>query len=465
MFTTRNVVLGVIAVFVISLAWGCYLVSRPPDSHGLGADTYGTRRHGYRALFEILAELGIHVERGLAPPAVPAKPDMTYVFWTPGEGLVAREPSYLHGIGDWMHAGGHVVVAPPNPRNELQMMFELQEPSEHSETLFEALRSPEIDTYRIKLNDIAANHAREQTPERIEPPKKDPLETDDATPERRSARTPDEVKLFRRILAGEKDWQPSRSIVVKCVGSLSHLAQSVSTLEVPEDELQVLDLGSSNPQGRITFVDPAGDEHTLAASFQIDQGELIVVAAQVLGENRLIAEKDNSVLVANLIAGSGRPVIFDEFYHGLTVRGNPLWLFTRQGFGVVTLCLLLAVGMLIWREAIFLGPPLADAFTSRRSIGEYVVAMARFLNRGRAARRFVLEEVRHGVLHSVRQELALPPGRDDVDELANVLRRRNPQRATKLVDAVTQIDQALSVGTAISEKDAIRLLQGISSCL
>ena len=131
----------------------------------------------------------------------------------------------------------------------------------------------------------------------------------------------------------------------------------------------------------------------------------------------------------------------------------------------MVLALLAVAGVWSWREAVFLGPPLAESIPSRRSIGEYVVAMAMFLNRGQATRPFVLREVRSGVLHSVRRELGLPPGREDVEELAAVLLRRDPQRAMKLIDAVRQIDQALSQNIIVRESDAIRLLQGISSCL
>lgn len=466
MFTTRNVVLGVIATFVVSLAWMCWTVFQPLDSGGLGNDTYGIRRHGVRAWFEVLTELGIPVERGLAPPSPESNRVATFVFWKPSDALIGQEPAYLHAVSDWMRAGGRVVVSPAEKTDPDHVIFDSRTSELPPETLLVALRGPSVDTKQIDLNHTSPEKDSDES-ENAEQPRKFKNLRDRA--ERSAPSSPadwdEDLKKLRGVLAGEKNWQKSRSVSVQCVGSLAHLAMSVKSLELPEEELPVLKVGTSKPSGRVVFIDPAGNERTLIATYAIGKGELVVVAAPMIAENRLLAQQDNSVLVTELVAGAGGPIVFDEFYHGLTVRGNPLWLFTRRGFSLVTLCLLGVASLVIWRSAVFLGPPLAETIPSRRSIGEYVVAMASFLNRGRNTRKFVLEEVRSGVLHAVRNELGLPPGREQVEELAGVLRRRDPQRAARLVDAVSQIDQALSTSVASTEKDAIRLLQGISSCL
>lgn len=458
MFTPRNVVLTVIAIFVISVAWACYTVTRPPDSGGLGGDTYGVRQHGLRGLFEVLEELDVPVERGLTPPTDRTGDNVTIVLWKPVRGFVAREPEYLHSLADWMESGGHIVAAPPDVRHE----FEILDVSMYGtkvESLLAALRIPELDTAELNLRE-----SRSAARDTVEDTTKKPSSNNSQTRKRRRS-FEEELELARKVAMRQAEPLATRTIRVQCLGSLAWLGNTVQNIEVPEERLQVLDLGSTKPQGQITFVDPEGKTRVLAAAFSMGKGNLVVVGAPTIGENQLIAKQDNSVLIAELLAGTGRRVVFDEFYHGLTVRGNPMWLFTRPGFSVVTLCLLLLAGMVIWRDAIFLGPPLADAFTQRRSIGEYVVAMARFLNRGAMSRQFVLEEVRNGVLHTVRRELSLPPGREDPQDLAAVLKRRQPERAKKLVDAVRQIDQALSAGNMVPEKEAIRLLQGISSCL
>ncbi len=447
MFNTRNVVLGVIATFAISIVWGIWLLFQPPDSGGLGVDSYGTRRHGLRALLEILTELGVPVERGFAPPPGSAGPTSTIVLWKPGKTLVGQEPTYLHTVSDWVRAGGRVVVSPVHALDSKRMLFDSRRDTP-TESLFEALRCPEIEMDLVDLNAPIPAPAQSES---------------DSEKERRDFDR--EMNDLKDVIAGRTFITKTQSVTVRGSGSLEGLGRVVKSLELPEADLQVLKLKDAKPDGQITFQDSEGHEQTLVAAFQLGKGQLILVGSASVAENGLIAQRDNSVLIAQLIAPDGQRVVIDEFYHGLTVRGNPLWLFTRPGYLLVMVCLLLAAGLIIWREAIFLGPPLEPRFPTRRSIREYVVAMARFLNRGRATRPFVMKEVRNGVLHAVRQELGLPPGREEPDELAAVLARRDPQRAAKLVDAVRQIDHALSTTGTLPESETIRLLQGISSCL
>lgn len=471
MFTTRNVVVGVVALFVSSLFWSVWSLMRPPDSGGIGGDTYGTRRHGLRALYETLTDLHLPVERGLSPPtfALDRKVPVTLVFWKPDVTLIHREPAYLKIVGDWLRQGGRVVVAFQDRERTFEEEFAARgsdrrerkqaESHEHpAEEFFEALQVRAVGFTEIDLIATPPNDANKpvdrQFAERrpnAQQQKLDPWDQD--------------FKRIQDLMAGEKNLQPSRAMKVLTTGALESVGEIVRTLELPIEHLQVLQLKNSQPAGLIQFIDLQGQQQTLGAHYRVGQGELIVLGSAKFAENRLLAHGDNSVLATALIAGDGRPVVFDEFYHGLTVRGNPMWLFTRQGYGIVALGLLTLVGLWTWRGAVFLGPPLAETIPSRRSIGEYVIAMAAFLNRGQVSRAFLLQEVRTGVLQAIRRELGLPPGRENVEELAAVLQRRNPRRADQLLDAVRNIDQALSQNVALREADAIRLLQGISSCL
>ena len=112
MLTARNFVAITIGIAVVSLAWACYELARPPDSGGSGRDSYGTRALGQRGLFEILADLGIPVQRILAPPTVVVGREVTLVLWEPQPDLVQMEPAYLHAVAKWVEGGGRVVVAP-----------------------------------------------------------------------------------------------------------------------------------------------------------------------------------------------------------------------------------------------------------------------------------------------------------------------------------------------------------------
>ena len=93
MLTARNFVALTIVIAVVSLAWACLELAQPPDSGGLGHDSYGTRVHGQRGLFEILTGLGIPVERILGPPTAVVGREVTLVLWKPQPDLVQVEPA------------------------------------------------------------------------------------------------------------------------------------------------------------------------------------------------------------------------------------------------------------------------------------------------------------------------------------------------------------------------------------
>jgi hypothetical protein len=161
--------------------------------------------------------------------------------------------------------------------------------------------------------------------------------------------------------------------------------------------------------------------------------------------------------------GQGR-VIMDEFYHGLTIRGNALWLLTQPGYAALALAIAALVGVWIWRSATFLGPPLDDRPVSRRSIGEYLEAMSRFLLRGRGSGQFVLAEVRGGALWSMADRAGLPPDLDDVDRIAAAVARRDPDRAAKLEAAIKNADAVLKTPKA-KEQTILQALRKVNDCL
>jgi len=448
-----------IVVAVVSLLWACLELARPPDSGGLGSDSYGTRVQGQRGLFEILTDLGIPVERTLAPPTRVIGRAVTLVLWKPQVDLVQVEPAYLHALARWVENGGRVVVAPDErraaprplglsgrrgPTRELTVLGELGLASVGVKTidLESAVKGSQADSSRLSSDGRASQTATNR----------DEPEDDD-------------IGRLSDLWTGTARPIATRAVTVTATGVLSPLRELVSAIEVPEKKLQVVSASKPAPDGTITFRDPAGSEQILAAVYHRGKGEVVVVASPAIAENRLIARHDNSVLAVQLLAAPSRPVVFDEFYHGLTIRGNPLWLFTQRGYAATTLCLLTLFGLWIWREAVFLGPPLAPEAQSRRSLGEYVDAMARFLNRGRSSQAFLLREVRSGVLRAVRDELRLPPAHDHVEELAAVLARRDPGRARQLIEAVGAVDAALARNVVLRESVAVDLFKRMSHCL
>jgi hypothetical protein len=459
MLTARNLVALTLVIAIVSLAWACRELAQPPDSGGLGGDSYGTRVRGQRGLFEILTDLGVPVERNLAPPTAVVGRDVTLVLWKPQPDLVQVEPAYLRALARWVENGGRVVVAPDGRRAASRPLgMSGRRLSTAESTVLGELGLATVSVRTIDLKPAEKSHEADPTGQSTGPRSSDPA-TNLEEPE------DDDVRRIRELLTGAARPIITRAVTVKTTGVLSPLHELVSAIEVPEEKLQVLGVGKSAPEGTITFEGPGGGEEILAAVYHRGKGEVVVVASPAIAENGLIARHDNSVLAVHLLAAPGRPVVFDEFYHGLTIRGNPLWLFTQRGYAATTLCLLTVIGLWIWREAVFLGPPLAPESQSRRSIGEYVDAMARFLNRGGSSQAFLLREVRSGVLRAVRDELHLPPSRDHVDELAAVLARRDPRRARQLIEAMRAVDEALSRKVVSRESVAVDLFKRMSRCL
>ena len=158
-------------------------------------------------------------------------------------------------------------------------------------------------------------------------------------------------------------------------------------------------------------------------------------------------------------------MVFDEFYHGLTIRGNPIWLLTQRTYTVLALMLLMVTGVIVWHQSVFLGPPLEPVSGSRRTIREYIDAASRLLIRGKSSDKFLLMETRSGVLWKLRHDLALPQGEERPELIIAAIQRRDPQRARQLVEALELVDGALEKRGRLTEKNTIHIMQRILSCL
>jgi hypothetical protein len=209
-----------------------------------------------------------------------------------------------------------------------------------------------------------------------------------------------------------------------------------------------------------------GDQESLlVAVVPRNKGEIICISDPRILTNTLLSRSDNSVLAAHLLAPDGGSVAFDEYYHGLAVRGNPLYLLTRPGFAAVAIAILLVIGVVAWRAAVFLGPPLPDVTRSRRDIQEYVRAMAEFFSKGPGHRQFLVREVREGVLNELCEQFHLPPHTTDTDVIAAAVARRNPDRAALLRKALTDVDRQLALGGEYPKSSFLTSLKQLAGCL
>ncbi len=500
--SVRNIILLSVSVFTLSIVIACLSMLRPPDSGGLAADSYGTRAYGFRGLFETLDELGVEVVRKLPPPTPGLSTDQTLVFLAPHNSLIEVEPAYLLALNDWVDRGGRIVIAPSSAESSsiyfANCKWEYDVEDESNQEPY--VDSEDEDTVEASDDSPSEKLIEEQHADDAE------LEESDADAEDES---PENVNIFSALglecvtivswsTLGdseedhrERDWRSSpdnpvelfrqqaeyyvenqaavpqtvRSVAVGAEGSLSQLNELVQSLALPGDEMFDVIAPDDDPTGTLSYVDAEGVEHQLVAQFQRGQGEIVVISDQHLLTNRYLVRADNSVLAAHLLSPSGGPVAFDEFYHGLSVRGNILYLLTRPSYAAMVVGLLLAVCLWTWREAVFLGPPLADASTSRRDIGEYINAMARFFQRGRRSNPFLLLEVRDGVLQQLCQELGLPPRTHDVDVIVATLSRRDPSRAQRVKIAVGEVDDHLKEPQSMNKSKTTELMQGIVACL
>jgi len=115
MLSARTVVILVVLLVAVSVVGTVVSMLATPDSAGLAADSYGTRAHGYRAIFEILSTLNVTDERALKPPGAALDRSATLVLWAPQEALVADEPLYLQHVAQWVRDGGRVVLGVGKP--------------------------------------------------------------------------------------------------------------------------------------------------------------------------------------------------------------------------------------------------------------------------------------------------------------------------------------------------------------
>ncbi|MCY3021948.1 MAG: DUF4350 domain-containing protein [Planctomycetota bacterium] len=462
MLTARSVIIAVVTIAVLSLAGAVIELAQPPDSNGFGHDSYGTRAYGQRALYEILSDLKMPVERSFVPPGQVLRGDACLVLWSPDPDVVQFEPGYLTKVAEWVRGGGTLIVAPSNPgvapRRLVPTGSRMRGVREVSPLDELGLRGAAI-TWFDPGKSSAPPPPSEPTPAPGTAKKKSPLG-----------------------IAVSPLMQKAReycSVSVTADGDLAPLGAVLATLQVPAEELRVLNTSTGpTPAGRIIHTASDGTVRTLVATYPLGGGKITVVADPALFLNESIAKADNAVLAAHLFhrcsaichialrgeAVAARHVVFDEFYHGLTIRGNPAWLLTRHPYGLFAAMLVLASVLWAWRESRHLGPPVPEKPASRRTMGEYVEAMANLFFRN-GCRAFVLREVRDGVLWSLRRRLGLSPKRENVEDLARVLGRKDPQAAGRLQDAAAGVESLLQGKKPATEMLVVQTARKILRCL
>lgn len=433
--SVRSLILLSVLILVVSIAASSRSLLQAPDSDGMGRDSYGTRGYGFRAVFEVLDELDVPVRRGLAAPT-PDPTINTLVLLAPNQPLCEREPAYLTSLLPWIDRGGRLIIAVGFVGRFERELREQQ--ADHSEienkSLWEVLELPDVSmTFVHTLPEGAWE---------------------------------DEDSIAEEFLEGFADNNaPSRVVPVEHSGTLAEPLRSIEQLALPGDEQVYLDWETTEPAGTLSIPNAEDDDRVIAAAFPRGQGRIVVVANASIFSNRLLAQADNSLLAVWLFSPQGQAVHFDEFYHGLGVRGNPLILLTQPGYGSLALGLLLFVCLASWREAVLLGPPLPDEQQSRRDIGEYIAAMGQFLSAGRSSRPFLVQRFRDGILRELSVELALPPETQNVEIVVAAVSRTNARRAESIKQAFAEVDATLKSRRRWTKFQTLDSMRRLRACL
>ncbi len=438
MLSTRNAITAVVALTVLSIGATVYNLTQPPDGGGLGRNSYGTRAHGHRAIYETMEKLNLPVRRSHFPPPVGLEAGDHLVMIGPNQRLVEHEPEHLRRTAEWVNAGG-------------QMLVVLKSPEVYSFT--EDRRDRTWETSVLEELGLPGIKAAEIWPLQIASPEDDAAEKD-------------RIEREKVLSIQVNEERPTAATTVTLDGAFASLRSDVTSLRLPREDLHVLEITTSAPQttGRITVQSNDEVNYTLAAVFPRGQGRITVLSDESLFNNYLITAEDNPVLAANLTGSTRGPAVFDEFFHGLSSRGNPLWLLTRPYYGWLFIMVIAAAAIWIWRQSAALGPPVPYKEPTRRTLTEYLDAMATLFTRSRQ-KKFVLEELRDGVLWALRTELHLAPAQEKVEVVAAALERHHPARARRVRRASAEIDKALAERESVDNAKFIELTREISRCL
>jgi hypothetical protein len=123
----------------------------------------------------------------------------------------------------------------------------------------------------------------------------------------------------------------------------------------------------------------------LVSRLVVGRGEVLLLAAPELVENERLAAADHLGLLEAL-AGSGRPVAFDEWTHGLGQDETLLELMLEWGLGPTLVVGALAFVLVLWRRRTRVGPEEDDTTEERSEAVDLVDSLAQLYDRALSRR-------------------------------------------------------------------------------
>lgn len=445
MITGRNVILASIAVFVLAMILNVITLMQPLDNDGKGSDSYGVYPSGYRALVEIMQEVDVPVARTHAPFDREITHRATYVLAGPDVALLESEEDVLRQLETWVHDGGQLVVSFVEgwPSSKFMRIFSLEE-----------VRFVDLDKGEL-LYDIDYSESEEQIPIGLRKFLEDAKRHEAEGGDRSLGDDFDEIITF----------SPPKCVkfpVAECTGRFRPMCASVEQLAVREDDPVALDVGDSSPDSVLTIDGPI-EPRTLMAEYVRGKGSVVLVSDVSLFHNLSLREGDNSLLLLNLLGERREIVLFDEFFHGLSIRGNPIWIFAQPGYRIIVLMLLGIVALFIWHELPAFGVIHPPEKTARRTLEHYLDAVSRMLLRTRSQLEQLLTDSKSAFLWRMARKLHLAGERNQLAAIRNRLRRTDAEMLERFDGIIAEFDRYHHQGC--SPKELLALLQRSHRCL
>lgn len=187
----------------------------------------------------------------------------------------------------------------------------------------------------------------------------------------------------RLVLALDEDYGPLQLPPARSRAALRKtfpLWPGVSALE-PAAPLHEL-TGAAADEAHAVFT--SGPARVLSR-LTLGRGEVVLLATPELLENDRLARADHLKLLEAL-APAGRPVLFDEWAHGLGHDEGLFRLLLAWGFGPALAIGALACALALWRGRARLGPPQEDALDPRSEAVDLVDSLSQLYDRALSRR-------------------------------------------------------------------------------
>ena len=397
MLTARKVVLAAIVFFSITMTYRLFTPSDRDRYQGMGSDSYGVYPRGYMGLYDLLQAIGCDVTRTFSPVRGDESTQQTLILLQPNRVLLNHEPVHVRRCAEWVKRGGNLFVACVSDRWPIELLQELGLDELQALELSSGDVVSQLDADVLQFSD--AVHVQTRKPRKRER-ELDETTFSDSLDWIMGQYIPDTYHW--QVAGGDGDWADIKADVEEFVSLIPTSG--------------AIDLGETEPIAAIRAKGDADAERVIAARFAVGKGSVTLLADASVLSNYSLRESDSSVLAFRLLGDGSSPLLIDEFFHGLNVRGDPLWLFSQPGYRLVSIAVLVATLLVVWRFATALGPVSASAHPPRRTLREYLESMSRMYGRLKGRHDYLRSETlqvgRWWLLH----QLQLAP--NTPDELA-----------------------------------------------